>query len=245
VLDAEVCDEIERLAARTDGFLWSAAEVTSNALPSSGKRLIFPVLHSGRLRVSEQEARFYFVQALEESPFVYSIESPTEKLYRQKGNAPSKAAFDTTVKDVEGRCVVNCEFKCGGISVNRLNRMSVAKDLEKLLRDPGDGLWFHLLKAVNNSTLSYVLMIIGEELGRLRDEYRSEIQSKTLVMHICILRPRFSIHRAVALHPDLSHSELMEGFKCSYAVTRRELRNCSANHGWSVGFPPQTMATGV
>lgn len=224
---------IESVTRRTDSLLWSAYEAAVHGtIPPSGRRLVFPRRETGALRVSEQEARFFFVHALEESSFVYSVETPTKKLYQQKGIGYSRAAFDATVADGEGRNVRNVEFKFGGISPERKNRTTVAKDMEKLLRDPGDGLWFHLLEAVDNSTLTKVLTTLRGELAELLSRYGPEIAEKTLTMHICVLRQGFSIHREVALHARLEHSELSQTFSLPYTIKRGELMACSVEQGW-------------
>ena len=54
-------------------------------------RLVFPRYRDKELRVSEQEARFAFVEALSQGPFRYSVEAPTSKLYRFSGKTPLSA----------------------------------------------------------------------------------------------------------------------------------------------------------
>jgi hypothetical protein len=245
-MDKTISMTIEKVATKADSLLWEAFDAARNdAIPSSGIRMIFPRYADGTIRVSEQEARFFFVHALEESPFLYSVETPTEKLYKQSGADASRASFDITVRDHGARPIANCEFKFGGISPNRKERKLVAKDLEKLLRDPGDGLWFHLLEAVDNSTLSNILRTIEGELTVLLDEHAMHIQPKTLTVHICILRHGFSIHRDFALHPELlDRTALHEAFSFAYKVTRNELIAYSESQGWRIcrRFAPREAA---
>ena len=70
-------------------------------------RLLFPRYRKdedcekAKLRVSEQEARFAFVEALcKGGKFRYSVETPTDKLYRFTGETKEVSAqTDLTVYD--------------------------------------------------------------------------------------------------------------------------------------------------
>jgi hypothetical protein len=230
-----VADALAKLLERTDGLLWDAfAAADRGALPSAGSRMVFPRYSSGSIRASEQEARFFFVRALEESAFFYSVEMPTVKLYKQSGASPSRASFDVTVLHDATRPVANCEFKFGGVSPERKDRTSIAKDLEKLLRDPGDGVWFHLLAAADNSTLLKLLETIRGELSTLLKRYSTEIDPKTITVHVCVLRHGFSIHRDVAIDPRADVHGLTKQLTMSYQVTRNQLTHCTDTDGWQI-----------
>ena len=117
--------EIASACRRTDSLLWNAY-ARSKRQPGEG-RLVFPryrtrdekkdqcISEQGALRVSEQEARFAFVEALSQSPFSYSVETPTSKGYSFSGMKKLSAQTDLTVRDASGRCrICNVEFKKGG-----------------------------------------------------------------------------------------------------------------------------------
>ena len=234
-MDTGLAEALAKVAARADSLLWAAfAAATYGAAPPHGSRMVFPRYASGDLRASEQEARFFFVRALEESMFFYSVETPTVMLYHQSGAAPSRASFDVTVLHDATRPVAHCEFKFGGISPDRKNRKSVAKDLEKLLRDPGDGLWFHLLEATDNSSVSKVLETIAGEVTALLEQYAAEIEPKTIAVHVCVLRHGFSVHREVVIDPRADLTTLRQQLSLSYRVTSTALTHCAENDGWRV-----------
>jgi hypothetical protein len=142
-MDLVVSRAIEVVANHTDTFLWSSYQAAiTEEINGLGSRLVFPRYATGRIRVSEQEARFLFAKALENSSLRYSVETPTIELYQQRGLEPSRASLDLTVRDEYGQPLVNCEFKSGGTSLKRKDSMAISKDLEKLVQDPGNGLWF-------------------------------------------------------------------------------------------------------
>lgn len=229
-MHTSVSEALFKVAQATDLMLWNAFRAAERNEPlAAGVRLLFPHYEKG-VRVSEQEARFTFARALEDSSFLYSVETPTVELYRQKGATDSRASFDLTVLDTSARALANCEFKCGGASLLRKNRMHIAKDLEKLLRDPGHGLWFHLLEAVDNSTLRNLLEVIRDEIDALVLKYPS-IEPKTIVLHICVLRQEFSVHRELLIAPhDIASCRAQ--LDLSYEVTRAALVSWGETAGW-------------
>ncbi|MCX8118377.1 MAG: hypothetical protein N3G78_10635 [Desulfobacterota bacterium] len=236
LIDTSLFKNLEKLAKQTDLLLWnaydSAVRKTYNKVKS---RLVFPTFANGKIRVSEQEARFFFIRALEDSPFLYSVETPTLRRYHQSGKSSSRASFDVTIRDYKTNSLLNCEFKFGGISPRRKSSKSVAKDLEKLLRDPGDGLWFHLLEAVDNSTLLNVLTIIARDIKALLSRYPNEIDPKSLVFHISVLRQHFSIHKEVVLNPKADmEASLERQLNFTYKVTRNAILSVQGKNEWRV-----------
>ena len=69
--------------------------------------------------MSEQEARFAFVESLSRAPLLYSVEAPTEKLYQFTGSTPMSAQTDLAVHDRNGQRICNVEFKAKGVSRSR------------------------------------------------------------------------------------------------------------------------------
>lgn len=85
-------------------------------------RIIFPKKRDGKIRVSEQEMRFAFVEAFNEGysnyseSLYYAVEVPTKDLYDFRGTAPQcghgrSAMFDVVIYDAEKRPLIYIEFK--------------------------------------------------------------------------------------------------------------------------------------
>ena len=109
---------------------------------STGTRLVFPKYSGGtKMRVSEQELRFVFVELLQpllkKYDYYYSVETPTEDKYKfsNKGTYDKltasedgqSASFDLTIKDSIGENIAIIEFKAKSASAHEY-----AKDLCKL-----------------------------------------------------------------------------------------------------------------
>lgn len=198
--------DISSACRRADSLLWDAyvrSDEKSQTGISGEGRLVFPRYRDGRLRVSEQEARFAFVEALCQGPFRYSVETPTDKLYQFTGNTPLSAQTDLAVHDASGRRrICNVEFKEGRISKSRIS--SIYKDVEKLLRERRWGLWFHLLEDVDLSdTISNFLEVIVKQIDEVpRRSKDKDVDAPGLTLHVCVLEPSFSLQKDVLLSPN-------------------------------------------
>ena len=53
--------------------------------------LIFPNKRDGKPRVSEQESKILVTQWLRDEGYTFSIETPTEEMFRQKGETKQSA----------------------------------------------------------------------------------------------------------------------------------------------------------
>jgi hypothetical protein len=148
----EVHPEISAACGRADEGLWAAfARSRGREIDASQTgKLLFPVYRGGGLRVSEQEARFAFVEALATGPLTYSVETPTSKMYQFTGKSPLSAQTDLAIHDEAGARICNVEFKAKGVSPSAEKHFPIYKDLQKLMREPLWGLWFHLLERVDN-----------------------------------------------------------------------------------------------
>jgi hypothetical protein len=105
--------------------------------------LIFPNKRDGIPRVSEQESKVLVTQWLRGEGYTYSVETPTAKTYRQKGQTPQSALTDVTIYRRDGtgkKRRLNIELKA-----HQPAWQSFRKDLEKLIREDVPGLWFHTL----------------------------------------------------------------------------------------------------
>ena len=174
---------------RTDRLLWEAYARSGNQSEIPRCRLLFPEPEEKKLRVSEQEARFAFVEALcRARQFRYSVETPTDKRYKFKGEKATSAQTDLTVYDLERCRLCNVEFKAGGISARAQSKEPIFKDVQKLLREPVWGLWFHLLESANSTNIRKLLEVIREQIRKVREgEYKDDIGTEGLTLHVCVL----------------------------------------------------------
>lgn len=218
---------IRRACHCTDAILWEAFLVSAEHLELRKRknRLVFPRRENADLRVSEHEARFAFVEALYGGPLTYSIEVPTRKSYQFSGKGKRSAQTDLVVRNASLDALCNVEFKAGGFTSRRKNLQSIAKDLEKLVREPLPGLWYHVLKGVNKNTISELLYVLGKEGRR---EF-PDMDSKILTIHICVLQHRFSMQKSFSV-PLPSH----DSFSIDLGLTRTELTEIRSCNGWMV-----------
>lgn len=149
------------LLKKTDTLLWSSYDISINKnYANRTNNLIYPVYHNksnNGLRVSEQEARFIFSYILQNTKFLYSIETPTVNDYQQKGEGKRSAGSDMTIYSPVGQKLLNIEFKFGTISNKAKSSFPIAKDIEKIFSESIPGCWFHILKSINNSSITALL----------------------------------------------------------------------------------------
>ncbi len=227
--------DISEACKRTDCGLWDAyvrSAWRSQTHESGAGRLIFPRDRGDALRVSEQEARFAFVEALFQGPLRYAVEAPTSKLYSFSGKTPLSAQTDLQVhgaNEIGGIC--NVEFKAKGVSPSR-NNCSIYKDVQKLLREPVWGLWFHLLESTDNSTINKFLNVMAQQLGKVQDKFGKDVEAPGLTLHVCVLRHRFSLQKDVPL--PISDAELARHLRVDLHVSRSELIEERDLNGWDL-----------
>lgn len=230
---------------RTDRLLWEAYKRSEcNSAGTDRCRVLFPRYRGkkegekGDLRVSEQGARFAFVEALcTAGQFRYSVETPTDKLYQFTGETKEISALtDLTVYDKETkrrRC--NVEFKAGGISpsAQEKNKEKIYKDVQKLLREPVWGLWFHLLEHTERLSIPKFLGVIREGIGEVRGgKYKEDIETEGLTIHVCVLKHGFSLQKDVPLSMD--DSELKRHLDVDLHVSREKLLKVKKLNGWKL-----------
>lgn len=147
--------QIEEVNRRCCVNLWNMAQCGEQAGGLS-PRIVFPTYRAGECRVSEQEARFAFVEALAGTSLYYSVETPTSEEYcftGSSGNARS-AQTDLTVCRSTARGLeemANVEFKCGAPPL-----LDISKDIQKLVKEQEKrdllGNWFHVLRNADRGT---------------------------------------------------------------------------------------------
>ena len=236
---------------RTDRLLWEAyARSECGSADTDRCRLLFPRYREKEegekeqggkrdLRVSEQGARFAFVEALcTAGQFRYSVETPTDKTYQFTGETKEiSAQTDLTVYDLQTRCRrCNVEFKAGGISpsAQERNKQKIYKDVEKLMRERVWGLWFHLLESAGSKTIPYFLEVIREGIRKVRDgKYKDDIQAEGLTIHVCVLKHGLSLQKDIPLSIIGDDSKLEEHLYVALEVSKGELRVHRPN-GWKL-----------
>ncbi|BAU27754.1 hypothetical protein DFP93_109118 [Aneurinibacillus soli] len=146
----DIIKDIAEINRRLSFDLWN---MTSSSKEPRGlsSRLVLPTTDD-KIRVSEQEARVLYTSILNSSNYFYSIETPTEKLYSQKGSFSRRALSDLSLYAYKGENglekVANVEFKALNPDVSQ-----ISKDIEKLVGEGIDGNWFHFLKNIDSGTL--------------------------------------------------------------------------------------------
>ena len=230
---SEADSAIQSACARADRGLWEA--FAARAEDGFGERrgtsrLKFPRYRGGRVRVSEQEARFAFVEGLADGELFYSVETPTEKLYSFSGTKEMSAQTDLTLYRGNGDRLCNIEFKAKGFRKARAQHGPVRKDLQKLLREDCWGVWYHVLEAVDNSTIAELLGVIGDGIVQVRDEFSQDLGSPGLLIHICVLRQGFSLERTI----DLASPPVQSEMRVDIEVSRSELVATPDLNGWSL-----------
>lgn len=230
--------DISEACKRTDVGLWDAYArgVGRNSPNSDAGRLVFPQYRDKGLRVSEQEARFAFVEALSQGPLRYSVEAPTRKLYSFSGRTPLSAQTDLQLHGENKTGICNVEFKAKGVSASAQDNFSIYKDVQKLLREPTWGLWFHLLEGIDNSTISKFLDVMVRQIAQVQSDFARDIETPGLSLHICVLRHRFSLHKDLPFPSGggFDISELVGQLTVDLHVSRNELREVLDLNEWGI-----------
>lgn len=233
-------NNIDRICYATDDRLWNAysqsVEEQSDSLYDSN--LIFPV-YSGRqddaIRISEQEARFAFAESISGTSYLYSVETPTREGYQLTGSKPMSAQTDITLYDRTRQPILNVEFKAKGASTSARSSFSIEKDIQKLLREPVPGMWFHILESIDNHTIRKLFDVIAQCLFDTTNKFQGNIRKTHLIFHCCVLRHRFSLHKCIEIVPERNILENLQGlFKFSYTVNRSGKTEIFGNNGWFV-----------
>ena len=227
--------EVSAICKRADKILWDAFERSGEGELDtySEGHLIFPRYRKkDDLRVSEQEARFAFVEALNRGPFWYAVEAPTSKKYSFSGKGSRSASTDLQLQELDNTAVCNIEFKAHGVSADAADKSSIYKDVQKLLCERVWGLWFHLLEGVDNLTIDKFLSVMVEQVGRVRNESNNKIESPGLTLHICVLRHGFSLQKNILL--PVNEAELASQLKVNLQVSSKELKQVRELNGWEL-----------
>ena len=91
-----VIDDVLEINRRLFYDLWHIAN--ASCVPSGlSPRLILPKKRTEDIRISKQEARFLYCSLLNNLNYFYSVKTPTEEVYIQKGQTTQSAASDLSL----------------------------------------------------------------------------------------------------------------------------------------------------
>lgn len=241
-MDPKVNDDVLTLCKKTDSLLWSSFESANNMTchKTAMSHLVFPVYSEGSgsaIRISEQEARFAFVEAIVSSDYSFSAETPTRKLYQFSGESETSAQTDLSLYDNNFANILGIEFKSKGFSLNASDHSEITKDIQKLLREQCDGLWFHILESTSNTTITNLFKVFQSDMLDMYNEYKGDIDDKVIIFHICVLKHGFSVHKICEVNENsISLPSLNHFFQFDFHVSREELVNTGSNNGWNVNI---------
>ena len=226
--------DISSTCIRADKLLWDAYARTGGSQPDirdEGHLIFPPYRNKNGTRVSEQEARFAFVNALCRGQLRYSVEVPTTKCYSFSEGGSRSASTDLQVHGPNEIGICNVEFKAKGVSPSARDNSSIYKDVQKLLREPIWGLWFHLLKSINRSSIKNFLDVIVEKIGKTQREF-DDVEAPGLTIHICVLQPSFSLRKNILLPVD--EAELAKQLYVDPQVSANESKEEKILNGWKL-----------
>jgi hypothetical protein len=186
-------------------------------------RLVFPEKRQGAIRVSEQESKVLSCRYLDSSQYFYSVETPTTETYIQKGSTALSARIDLTLYDTRDgklRRVLNIEFKA-----HNCTDESIRKDVEKLIREKTDGIWFHTLEKADNATFKRLFSKFVLAFQKLKAHY--ETSDRDYLFVLCTLDPNYLLSRWVSFNGGSDHNTREIGS----AFAGREGRSLA---GWNI-----------
>lgn len=213
--------------------LCSLGTEQSTALPTNAPSIVFPARRPGAMpgvgsgvRISEAEARTLFAVGLTRRGIPFAIEVPTMQQYCFKGTKPRSARIDLVYASMKSssnqlRRLRGVEFKAHNPSAE-----SIRKDVEKLLREGHDGLWFHVLRDVDSGSIGALLTKLRGALEIMVSEcaaFRSE-----LAVAIVVVEKRLLLWRTVDVRAGWS-----DALRLGYGVRRGRVEVNDRN-GWCV-----------
>jgi hypothetical protein len=191
---------------------------------TSTKKIIFPKIKDNK-RVSEQEARFLFTQELESSGIHYSIETPTTNKYKFSKDAKTKTS---ALIDLCTYKLNNNSFKRDLLIEFKAHTQDCSTDFEKLLNEPENGIFFHLLATVDNGTLTVEKNNTKGVLSHYIHDINSIIKTKELsklnrndwdiTFIVASILPKFVIAKTMKKDDLLDYITLRNFFYLKYKI---------------------------
>jgi hypothetical protein len=115
------------------------------------EQLLYTRKHGNEWIIREPELRFAYCNFLNRGKGSFRIEEPTDEKYKFTGKGRRKALTDLSLFEGNNR-VLNIEFKEGQAPQKQFD-----KDIEKLMSENVDGLFFHLIHNKNKRTLKTLI----------------------------------------------------------------------------------------
>lgn len=202
-VNSALITDIFELNRRLSENLWQMAN--EQGRPSNlSPHVIYPLKRDQTVRISEQEARVLCCGLLNNLSLYYSVETPTEQRYVQKGKRKEgmSAQTDLTIYVYDGQSLnraINVEFKGPQASQD-----DVGKDIEKLVREGYQGNWFHILRNYNAGTFPALFSKFKYAFTEYPKLYSPEkLSSKTIsiLFCFCVLARRQSYMRHFLYEP--------------------------------------------
>jgi hypothetical protein len=216
-----VIDDVIEINRRLFYDLWNISNVAGSPTGLS-PRLVLPKRRSQDVRISEQEARFLYCSLLNNLNYYYSVETPTEDVYMQKGVTPQSAASDLSLyvyADNKFNKVVNVEFKA-----HNPPKEHIRKDIEKLLKEKTHGNWFHTLKNIDRRTLRVLFGKMADSLKSCR-ELVSDRQA-SIVFSFCVLEKKWACLKRFTCYSSVESFDkyVNEFFELEYTIKDRTVQ---------------------
>ena len=194
-------------------------------------KLVFPTQSQpkkgDKKRISEQELRQCFIDIIKEKDdLFYSIETPTKEKYRFTGTNDLSGNLDLCIYNLVNNKLerVNCiEFKAHNMESTYIN------DIKKLTKEKGTNLYFHLLGAVNKSTLTSEKSPKRKGLlVKLKDDLSSVItnnqfNASSITFAIISLSPFFLIYQTILKEDTKDLAKINEIKMLDYTILNKSI----------------------
>jgi hypothetical protein len=163
--------------------------------------------------------------------YFYSVETPTEKLYSQKGQTELSASTDLSIytfEDNKFEKLMNVEFKAHNPA-----KEHIRKDIEKLIKEDIPGNWFHLLKNIDSKTLPSLFEKIADSLKMHFSD--SEKRELSIVLSFCVLDKKWACMKHFQYdRPSHNFDEHVDDFfNLKYAISAGAVE-VSHKAGWKI-----------
>lgn len=209
--------------------LWNVAD--NSKLPTGlSPCLIFPKKRNEKIRISEQESRVLFCGLLNNSNYCYSIETPTEELYKQKGKTHRSASSDLslyTQTNKEFKKVLNVELKAHNPRIE-----NIRKDIEKLMREGIPGNWFHTLKNIDSGSLLKIFNKIADSIKNCKKN--DDEKTLSIIFAFCVLEKQWGCIKHFDYKPECGEfNEYVDNFfALEYCISSKSEIVIDKDAGW-------------
>ncbi len=142
--------------------------------------LVFTQTYRQMPKIREPEVRYVYCKILEEKGYKFGLEVPTKEDYSFTGEKSRSALTDLSIFGEEK---INIEFKEG-----QPKQDQVDKDIEKLIREPNPGIWFHIFqtRSSNSEHSRGTLKTLINKLNKSISKF--EVKGKSWIQFIIIVK---------------------------------------------------------